>query len=90
MFKNPDFYYERGCLWWIAEIGALVYAIISLSIDPGNFHAWIILICEGFDFVAFLCMRRVRKKNYYREDSFWLRKDEEETAKTENGTKNDA
>ena len=90
MFENPFFYGERGCLWYAIDIGLAIFAVIWLLIGENTLLAWSILGSDALNILVHIISHFVRNKRYYREDSFWLRKDEEETAKTENGTKNDA
>ena len=91
MFKNPFFYGERGCLWYAIDFGLAIFAVICFIIGENTRLAWAILGSDALNIAVHIISHVVRNKRYYREDSFWLRKDEEEeTAKTENGTKNDA
>ena len=82
MFKNPFFYGERGCLWYAIEVALAIFAVIWIITGEDKRLGWSILISDVVEITMRMITRLVNKKSererYYREDSFWLRKDEEE------------
>lgn len=82
MFKNPFFYGERGCLWYAIEVGLAIFAVACIITGEDTRFGWAILISDAVEFTMRMITHLVNKKSererYYREDSFWLRKDDEE------------
>ena len=82
MFKNPFFYGERGCLWYVIEVALAIFAVGCIIIGEDTRLGWAILISDVVEITMRMITRLVNKKwereRYYREDSFWLRKDKEE------------
>ena len=41
MFKNPGFYGERGCLWFLLEGAVMLYAVLCLVVgNIRDLHGW--------------------------------------------------
>ena len=82
MFKNPFFYGERGCLWYAIEVALAIFAVACMITGEDKRLGWAILISDAVEITVRMIIRLVNKKlereRYYREDSFWLRKDDEE------------
>ena len=82
MFKNPFFYGERGCLWCAIEVALAIFAVGYIITGEDKRLGWAILISDAVEITMRMITRLVNKKwereRYYREDSFWLRKDKEE------------
>jgi hypothetical protein len=82
MFKNPFFYGERGCLWYAIEVALAIFAVGCIITGEDTRLGWAILISDAVEITMRMITRLVNKKlereRYYREDSFWLRKDDEE------------
>ena len=82
MFKNPFFYGERGCLWYAIEVALAIFAVGCMITGEDTRLGWAILISDAVEITVRMIIRLVNKKlereRYYREDSFWLRKDDEE------------
>ena len=82
MFKNPFFYGERGCLWYAIEVALAIFAVACIITGEDTRLGWAILISDAVEITMHIIGHFVKKKSererYYREDSFWLRKDDEE------------
>lgn len=72
-----DFKGARGCFWVVLHIGLLIYAVVCLAVGIHTLFATLILIEEVLDVAVYAVYYLViERKKYYREDSFWLRKDD--------------
>ena len=87
MFKNPYFYGERGCLWWAINAGLLVFAVLCLIAGENTRLAWSILLTDVLDVTIYVIDRLVGRKRYYREDSFWLKKDDQDETTAQDAEK---
>ena len=78
MFYDSDLLWERGCLSHVISVVLTLLAIVFLATGINTTWAWLLLVGEAINVILYIVYRRISKHKYYREASFWLRKDDDE------------